>query len=205
MYLRGMAQTLVDMVDRPDLAGAVFARVRRFYLAYLDRILWAADGGIDIVLTGDDFGIQSGPLVSPAMWDEYLRPGFSQYLDLIGSHRAKSMHHTCGSVAALIPRLIECGLDVLQSLQPEAEGMSPEALKADFGSRLSFQGGVSIQQTMPFGTPAQIAEEVRRLARVLGAGGGYIFCTSHNLQADTSVESVEALMAAYREFGRYST
>ena len=205
MYLRGVEQILTDVMDRPDIAHAVFQRVRKFYVAYLDRILGAAGGGIDIVLTGDDFGAQTGPLVSPAMWEEYLRPGFADYVELIRSRGVRSMHHTCGSVAALIPRLMECGLDILQSLQPEAEGMSPEALKADFGSRLCFQGGVSIQRTMPFGTPAQIAEEVKRLARVLGAGGGYIFCTSHNLQADTSVENVEALMAAYHEFGRYST
>jgi len=205
MYLRGVEQILTDMMDRPDLAHAVFQRVRKFYVAYLDRILGAAGGGIDIVLTGDDFGAQTGPLVSPAMWEEYLRPGFADYLELIRSRGVRSMHHTCGSVAALIPRLIECGLDILQSLQPEAAGMSPEALKADFGSRLCFQGGVSIQRTMPFGTPAQIAEEVKRLARVLGAGGGYIFCTSHNLQADTPVRNVQALMASYHEFGRYST
>ena len=203
MYLRGVEQILTDMVDRPELAHAVFRRVKEFYLAYLERSLEAAGGGVDIALTGDDFGAQGGPLVSPAMWEEYLRTGFAEYLDLIHSHGVRSMHHTCGSVAALIPRLIECGLDILQSLQPEAEGMSPGALKADFGSRLCFQGGVSIQRTMPFGSPAQIAEEVKRLARVLGAGGGYIFCTSHNLQADTPVQNVEALMAAYHEFGRY--
>ena len=99
--------------------------------------------------------------------------------------------------------MVDCRLDILQSLQPEAEGMSPELLKERFGSTLSFQGGVSIQRTMPFGGAAEVRAEVKRLAETLGPGGGYIFCTSHNVQADVPVANVFTLMDAYREFGRY--
>ena len=203
MYLRGVEQILVDMAVQPEIAQAVFARVRAFYVAYLERILDAAGGKIDIVLSGDDFGSQNGPLISPAMWDEFLREGFAAYVGVARAAGAKTMHHTCGSVVPIIPKMIGCGLDVLQSLQPEAAGMAPEALDAEFGGRLCFQGGVCIQKTMPFGGRDDIRAAVNRLARVMGKGGGYIFCTSHNIQADTPVENVEALMQAYREFGGY--
>lgn len=203
MYLRGMEQALVDMALAPELLEAVLAKVRAFYLGYLERILEAGRGKLDIVLTGDDFGTQKGLLVSLSMWDRFLRPGFAEYLALIRNYGAKSMHHTCGSAVAVVPRLVECGLDALQSLQPEAQGMEAAELKRRFGGRLAFQGGVSVQRTMPYGTPQEIAAEVQYLAGALGRGGGYIFGTAHNVQADTPVENVLALMQAYREYGQY--
>lgn len=203
MYLRGMSAIFTDMAAAPETAQAVFARIRGFYCEYLRRILEAAGGGIDIIVTGDDFGAQNGPLISPAMWDEFLREGFAEYISTAHEYGARVMHHTCGSVEALVPRMIDCRLDILQSLQPEAAGMDPAGLKAHFGGQISFQGGVSIQRTMPFGKPADIRREVARLAETLGAGGGYIFGTAHNIQADTPRGNIEALLAAYREFGRY--
>jgi len=97
--------------------------------------------------------------------------------------------------------MIECRLDVLQSIQPEAKGMSLKDLKRMHGDALSFHGGISIQKTMPYGSRDEIREEVRAIADVVHQDGGYIFCTSHNIQADTSVESIVTLMEAYREFG----
>jgi uroporphyrinogen decarboxylase len=97
--------------------------------------------------------------------------------------------------------MVDCGLDVLQSIQPEAAGMSLAGLKARFGRELCYHGGISIQRTMPFGTPDDIRREVRRIADIVNAGGGYIFGTAHNIQADTNVENVQALLAAYHEYG----
>ena len=202
MYLRGVDTILMDMAVRPDLARALFGRIRGFYADYLPRILKAANGKIDIVLTGDDFGMQEGLFVSPAMWDDFLRPGFEDYIGLIKAHGAAAMHHTCGSVVKLIPRFIECGLDVLQSLQPEARGMDPVSLKERYGDRLCLHGGISIQRTMPHGTPDDVRREVERLAAGMGRRGGYIFCTAHNIQADTPMENVTALLDAYGEFSR---
>jgi uroporphyrinogen decarboxylase len=112
------------------------------------------------------------------------------------------MHHTCGSFVDIIPDIIECGLDVLQSVQPEARDMSLANLKKRFGARICFQGGISIQKTLPFGTPEDIRREVKAIADVVGRDGGYIFCTAHNIQADTSVKNILALVEAYREFGK---
>jgi len=200
MYIRGVDHVMLDMAERPAVARALFGRIRGFYLQYMERLLGAAAGGIDIVLTGDDFGAQNGLLISPAMWDAFLREGFADYIALARDHGAVAMHHTCGSVVDLVPRMIDCGLQVLQSLQPEARGMEAGPLKAEFGDRLCFQGGVSIQRTLPYGTPDDVHREVRALAEAMGPGG-YIFCTSHNIQADTPMTNVRALLDAYREYG----
>ncbi len=203
MYLRGSEKIFVDLVIREEIAGTIFRKIREFYLAYLERILRAARGKIDIVLTGDDFGGQNGLLVSADMWRRYIQPGFADYIGLIKGHQAAAMHHSCGSVVEIIPDMIGCGLDILQSVQPEASGMSLAGLKKNFNKRLCFQGGVSIQKTMPFGSTADIRREVSMLADVVKPDGGYIFCTAHNIQADTPMENIVALMEAYLEYGRY--
>jgi uroporphyrinogen decarboxylase len=203
MYLRGIEEIFVDMSVRPDLAHAIFSHVRNFYSSYAERIFEAAQGKLDILLMGDDFGSQNGPLLSPTMWEEFLGQGFAEYTDVAKSYNLRVMHHTCGAVRPLIPLMVERGLDILQSLQPEASDMEPRELKAEFGSRLAFHGGISIQRTLPFGTPVEVRHEVRDRVEALGPGGGYILCTAHNIQADTPVENVEALLSAYQEYGRY--
>lgn len=201
MYLLGTEKLFMDIALRREIVEAVFGKIREFYLAYLEEILRAAKGKIDIVLTGDDFGAQNGLLIDPEMWRASLKPGFREYSKLIKSYHALAMHHTCGSVVDIIPDMIECGLDILQSVQPEAKGMALADLSRKFGAKLCFQGGISIQKTMPYGTPDEIRREVRGIAGLFKPAGGYIFCTSHNIQADTSVENITALMDAYLEYG----
>jgi len=205
MYLRGMEQIFVDMSSTPDLAHAVFSKIRDFYCSYAERIFGAAKGRIDILLMGDDFGTQTGPFLSPDMWVNFLGKGFADYISLAKEHDLRVMHHTCGSVRPFIPLMIERGLDVLQSLQPEASDMDPRKLKAEFGDRLVFHGGISIQKTMPFGTPEDVRNEVRDRVEAFAPGGGYILCTAHNIQADTPIENVQELLRAYRDYGRYSS
>lgn len=202
MYLRGTAQIFLDLAANPEIAEAIFRNIRKFYLAYLENILQAANGKIDIVLTGDDFGAQNLLLISPSMWRQFFKPGFTDYIDLIKRYNTRTMHHSCGCIVDIIPDMIECGLEVLQSIQPEAKGMTLSNLKSDFGTELCFQGGVSIQKTMPFGSIDDIRKEVKTLAEIAKRDGGYIFCTSHNIQADTPIDSVIALLNAYLEYGR---
>jgi uroporphyrinogen decarboxylase len=203
MYLRGVEQIFIDMVEAPELARAILTPIRDFYTAYAERIFAAADGQLDMLLMGDDFGSQNGLLVSPAMWAEFLRQGFAAYAGLARQHGIRVMHHTCGSVKPIIPLMLDSGLQILQSLQPEAADMEPKALKAEFGHRLAFHGGISIQRTLPFGTPEQVAQEVRQRVEVMAPGGGYVLGTSHNIQADTPIENAQALWRAYRTYGVY--
>jgi uroporphyrinogen decarboxylase len=203
MYLRGVEQVLEDMSLRPAVADALFCRIRSFYFEYLTRILESARGKLDIVLTGDDFGTQHGPIVSPAMWERYLGEGFASSMALVKSAGARSMHHTCGSVLPIVPLMLDRGLQILQSLQPEARDMDHRALKRAYAARLAFHGGISIQRTMPSGSPEDIAREVRERMDSLGRGGGYIICTSHNVQADVPVRNLIALLDACAKHGRY--
>ena len=171
MYLRGTERIFIDLAESPQIADAVFGRIRAFYLEYERRILESARGKIDILCTGDDFGAQNGLLISPASWRRHLGPGFASYVRVAKEAGVRVMHHTCGAVRALVPDLAARGLDILQSLQPEAAGMDPAGLKADFGRGLSFQGGISIQRILPRGTPADVRDHVRRVFEALAPGG----------------------------------
>ncbi|MBC8876693.1 MAG: hypothetical protein H8E44_45265 [Planctomycetes bacterium] len=203
MYLRGIDQILMDLALDPEIAEYIFQRVAAFYLEYARRTFEAAGGGIDIFMMGDDFGTQKGLFVSPDMWRQFLRPGFKAFIDLGRQYGCKVAHHSCGSIKPIIPDLIECGLEILNPIQPDVENMDRKELKQLFGDRLSFHGSISIQQTLPFGTPDDVRKEVQERAETLGPGGGFIFCTAHNIQADTPTENIVALFEAYRTFGRY--
>ncbi len=204
MYLRGVEQIFVDLAINPEIAAAVFSRIRQFYLAYAERIFSAAKAKIDIVLTGDDFGSQNGPLVSPAMWTTFLADGFADYISLAHSFGYKVMHHTCGSVLPIIPLMIEKALDVLQSLQPDAAGMNLSQLKSRFGRQICFQGGISVQDTLPHGSPEDVNRQVKTVVDSLAPGGGYILGTAHNLQADVPIPNAQALLEAYHQYAPYA-
>lgn len=203
MYVRGPEQIFVDAALNPDFARAIFRRITDFYSKYLSRTLEAAGGSIDIVFTGDDFGTQSSTFMSEEMWARLLKDGFKRMIDIAHEGGAVVAHHTCGFILPLIPHFIECGLDILNPIQPEVKGMDFRQIKRKFGGRICFHGGISIQKTLPFGTAEDVRREVRERAEALGPGGGYIFCTAHNIQTDTPLENIEALFSAYNDFGRY--
>jgi uroporphyrinogen decarboxylase len=203
MYLRGIDLALEDMLVAPEIFRAITDRLTAFYNEYLTRILEAARGTIDILVTGDDFGQQQGLLCSVALWEERLRAGFEGYIRIAHAAGVPVMHHTCGAIYRLLPKFVECGLDILQSLQPGVAEMDFPRIKAEFGDRICFQGGIGIQRALPFGTPADVRAEVQERMAALAPGGGYIVSTAHNIQGDTPVENVLALIAAYDEFGRY--
>jgi uroporphyrinogen decarboxylase len=205
MYLRGAEQIFLDMVEHPEVARTIIGKIRAFYIEYGQRVMEAARGMIDVLCTGDDFGAQAALLISPQMWDEYLKDGFQEYISLGHSYGAWVMHHSCGSVYDLLPRMIDCELDILQSIQPEAAKMDPIDLKKDFGAQIAFQGGISIQNILPKGQPHEIREHVCALFAAMAPGGGYIAGTSHNIQVDTPVINIEELYRAFREFGEYQT
>jgi uroporphyrinogen decarboxylase len=130
-------------------------------------------------------------------------PGFRAFVDLGRRYGCQVAHHPAARSSRSSPDLIDCGLNILNPIQPEARDMAGADLKRRFGDRLCFHGSISIQRTLPFGTPEEVREEVRDRFESLGPGGGFIFCTAHNIQADTPIRNVEALFEAYRDIGRY--
>ena len=203
MYLRGVEQIMLDLALNPAIVDCLNEHITAYFLEFNRRVFEAAKGGIAIFMMGDDFGTQTGPMLSVDMWQRFYEPGFRKYIELAHRHGIKVMHHTCGSVRPLIPRFIAAGLDILQSLQPRAADMDLRELKREFGRDLTFQGGLDIQQTLPRGTPADVKHEVRERLDAAKSGGGYILCTAHNLQADTPVENIIALFEACHEYGAY--
>lgn len=203
MYLRGIDKIFYDVAVEPEIAEYLFGRIADFYLEYFRRTLEAAGGGIDIMMMGDDFGTQKGPFMSPDMWRRFLKPGFKAFCELGHEFGAKVAHHSCGSIKPIIGDMIDCGLDILNPLQPDVVDMDHAELKRTFGDRLCFHGSISIQKTLPFGTPDDVRAEVRRRRETLGPDGGFIYCTAHNIQADTPIANIEALFEAYQTLGRY--
>jgi uroporphyrinogen decarboxylase len=203
MYLRGLEQFLMDLTLDPALAEAIISHIVDYYLDYNRRVFRAAQGKIDVFMMGDDFGTQNGPMVSVDMWRRFFRKGFRQYCDLAHRYGMKVMHHTCGSVRPLIPDLIDCGLDILQSLQPRARDMNLAELKREFGRDLCFHGSIDIQETMPRGRPEDVRSEVAARMAAGKPGGGFIICTAHNILPDVPVENILALYEACHDYGCY--
>lgn len=199
MYIRGMEKILMDMCINPEIAKAIFRKIKGFYFEYSEKIYESANGKLDIVLTGDDFGAQNAPLISPEMWCDFLGDGFEKYVEIAKKYNIYVMHHSCGSIKQIIPLLIDRGLDILQSLQPESANMDAKTLQKEFGDKLAFQGGISIQQTLPFGNREEIEAEVKSRKEIFGKNNKYILCSSHNVQADVSIENAETLLNAYAD------
>ena len=109
------------------------------------------------------------------------------------------MHHSCGSVAAIMPDIIEIGVDVLESVQPEAAGMNPYELKQKWGDKITFWGCLGSQSTIPFGTPESIRAEIRSLRNVMGQNGGYILSPAKPLMSETPTENAVAIVEAFAE------
>ena len=199
--LRGMERLMFDMALNPDFAHAVIGRVTDFYYEDARRTLEAAGGSVDILCFGDDYGTQRGPLISPAMWDEFVRPYLARVVTLAKSYGVKVYLHSCGSVRELISKFIEIGVDMLDPIQAKAERMVGRELKAEFGSDICFHGGLDTQDTIPFGTPEQVRALVRAMLAEMAPGGGYIAAPDHHLQADVPTANILALYDALHEFG----
>jgi uroporphyrinogen decarboxylase len=205
MYLRGVDQILIDMRRKSnEIFLAVRDKIREFYKEYLLRILKAASGKIDVIVTGDDFGTQNGLFFQADVWRKNLMPGFKEFVQISKASGVPVMHHSCGSIRPIIGDMIECGLDILNPIQPLVYDMDHVTLKAEFSDRLVFHGGVSLQGPLRFGSPTEVKDEVKTLCKdTLGRNGGYIICTAHNIQADTRTENVVALFEAYDEHAKY--
>ncbi len=192
--LRGFENILMDSVTEPDFFEAVLDRLTDLYLAFVE---YTADLPIDGILFGDDWGDQRGVTLGPERWRRFLKPRWAKIYAAVRSHGKIVMSHSCGSVAAIIPDLIEIGLDVLESVQPEAAGMNPYELKRAWGDKITFWGCIGSQSLLPLGTPEQIHTEVRRLKREMGRGGGYILAPAKPLQPETPTANAVALVEAF--------
>ncbi|OGO66914.1 MAG: hypothetical protein A2029_13120 [Chloroflexi bacterium RBG_19FT_COMBO_47_9] len=189
--LRGYEQLLVDMAAHPDKAKLVLDLPFHYHMIVTQHLVRL---GVDMIWLGDDVGSQNSMLMSPKMWRAYLKPPMAE---LIASLRAINPHikiayHTDGVVYPIIPELIEIGVDVLNPIQPMA--MDPVKLKDSYGDRLCFWGSMDIQQTLPFGSPHDVKQEVLTRLETIGRDGGLLIGPTHNLQLDTPLENFWAMI-----------
>lgn len=191
--LRGLEQAMMDLVVDPDIVRYCLGKL--FDLAYEDtrRIYEQADGQVMITYVAEDMGGQQGLLFSPAQIGEFLLPGMRRMIGLAHEAGAYVFHHNDGAIRPIIPRMLEAGIDVLNPVQWRCRGMDREGLKAEFGDRLIFHGGVDNQYTLAMGTVDEVRREVEDNLRTLGAGGGYILAPCHNIQAVSPPENVVAM------------
>jgi uroporphyrinogen decarboxylase len=197
--LRGMEQALTDLAVNPAVADAALARIYSFHESVIRRTLEAARGLIDFIYVAEDLGTQATLLMSPATFRRFLKPGMRKMIDLAHSYGVKVMHHDDGAIRPLLPELIELGIDVLNPIQWRCAGMEREGLARDYGKSVVFHGGVDNQQTLPFGTPADVKREVADNIRIFRKGKGYVAAPCHNIQPNTPTANILALYEAVHE------
>ena len=191
--LRNIENLLVDMVERPEMAHYLFEKFTDFYCEDITRALEATRGGFDMYCEWSDYGTQRGLLMSVPMFRTFITPYLKRMIDVCHAGGLKFMAHSCGAIRPVIPELIGLGVDILDPIQVAAAGMEPGPLKRDFGDKLAFHGGVCTQRTLPFGTAEEVHAAVVDRVATLGAGGGYILASSHDISADTPAENILAM------------
>jgi hypothetical protein len=203
--IRDVAEWYVSTVARRDHVRAIFQRQTEIAIANLERINDAVavrTGPDTAFICGTDFGTQTSMFCSPATFDALWAPFYARINAWIHEHTAwKTFKHSCGAVEPLIESFIACGFDILNPVQVSARGMDPATLKQRYGDRIVFWGGgVDTQKTLPFGTPAEVREEVLRRCEIFGRGGGFVFDAIHNIQARTPIANIVAMVDAVAEF-----
>jgi uroporphyrinogen decarboxylase len=196
---------MITLATERDYTDALYERLTEAWLENLVRFAAAVDNRVQILQFNDDLGTQDAPFLSVRMFRERIFPYYKRGLDWIHEHtKMKVFMHNDGAIFSLLPTLIEMGVDILNPVQTTAKGMDPVKLKAEFGDRLCFWGGAcDCQHTLAFGTPDQVAREVRESLRILGPGGGYVLTAVHNIQAAVPPENVIALFDTALSAGRY--
>ena len=177
--------------------------VRRFFdiiLAYQKRVIEIYYGAvgryIHFTTSGDDFGTQQGPLISPDMFESLIKPYFAERIRYTKQFTdAAYFHHSCGSIFPIIPHLIDAGVDILNPIQPGVRDMEPAKLKTAYGEKLVFHGGIDTQHLIRNGTPESVS---RGVVDVLGAmrDSGYMLAPAHNIQDDVPAENIIAMFTA---------
>ena len=202
--IRDIEEWYISTKTRRDYVYRVFERQCQIGLENLKKIHDAVGERVTAAfVTGTDFGTQNGPFISPTAYRDLYKPFHRQVNDWLHQHTTwKSFIHSCGSVRALIPDFIDAGFDILNPVQCSAAGMAPTELKKEFGEYVTFWGGgIDTQRTLPFGSPDEVRAEVRDRLKTFGAGGGYVFNTTHNVQSRVPVENVLAMYETLREGG----
>jgi uroporphyrinogen decarboxylase len=192
--LRGFENMLMDCIGEEDFYRALLDKLTELRLGMVAQ---CKDVPADAIMFGDDWGDQRGIIIGPDRWRKLLKPRWAKVFAATRAQGKYSICHCCGSNAQIIPDLIEIGLDVLESVQPEPAGMDSFELKRKFGDKITFWGCLGSQSTVPFGTPREIKARVAALCEVMGKGGGFILAPAKAIQPGTPPENSLAVVEAF--------
>jgi uroporphyrinogen decarboxylase len=175
-------------------------RTLDFWLRLTESALQEVGPYADVVVFGDDIAFQDRPMVDLKRYRNMIKPRHQRMIDLIKcKSQAKVLYHCCGSVQALIPDLIEIGVDALNPVQVSSVGMDTAELKANFGNQMCFWGAIDTARVLPFGSPDDVRNETHRRIRDLAVGGGYVLAAVHNIQEDVPPENILAMVDAVQQ------
>jgi len=202
-FLRRMDNFLMDTYAEQEQVERLLDALVEVHLAGLAKICEAVGDVVDILKFGDDLGMDSGPFMAPEVYRKLFKPRHAKICAVAHKHsKAKAMLHSCGSIYALMPDLIEAGYDVINPIQTNSRDMEPERLKREFGKDICFWGGgCDTRAVINRGTPAQVKEHVKRRLEIFSPGGGFVFNTIHNILPEVPPQNVVAMFEAIEEFG----
>jgi len=202
-FLFGIENQYAYLAGEKQKFARVLDALTEVHLEFLSRLLPHVRGAVDILVMGDDLGMQRGPQISPDTYRELFLPRHKRIYSYAKQHSgAAIMLHSCGGLYPLIPSLIEAGVEILNPVQTSARNMEPERLKREFGADLTFWGGgCDTQGVLIRGAPDQVREDVRRRIEVFAPGGGFVWCQIHNILPDVPPENIVAMFEAAAEFG----
>lgn len=201
--IRDVAEWYMSTVMRSDYIKNIYERQSEIAIENLSRLYSVVGNKVNAVfMCGTDFGTQSSTFCSPEQFDEMWLPYYKRMNDWIHENTQwKTFKHSCGAVETFMDSFIRAGFDIINPVQINATGMDPKKLKERYGRDLVFWGGgIDTQHVLPFGTPAEVREQVLRTCEIFNKNGGFVFNTVHNAQANVPVENVVAMLEAIKEF-----
>lgn len=198
--LRSMDRLFQDISSQDEKAVVLLDQIADRRVAAVQAYALA---GVDMIQLGDDVSMQTGLLMSPRMWRTWFQPRLKRVIDAARAIKPDVIieYHSDGKINDLVADLIETGVDILNPVQPEC--VDHAWIKAEFGDRLAFSGGLGVQSVLPFGSPNDVRLHTRQAIQTLGVGGGYIVGPSHVVERDVPLENFLAMMEAIDEFGNY--
>lgn len=203
--IRDIEEWYISTITRQDYIHKVFEKQCDIAIQNLEKLAPIIGDVIDVIfICGTDFGTQTSTFCSVETYRSLWMPYYKKVNDWIHQHTTwKTFKHCCGSVKSLIPSFIESGFDILNPVQYSAANMDTRQLKAEYGDQIVFWGGgVDTQQTLPFGTPEDVKNAVLEQCEILSKQGGFVFSSVHNVQANTPVENIVAMIDAVQDFNK---
>jgi uroporphyrinogen decarboxylase len=192
--IRGFENALMDSALEPEFYKELLGRITEIYI---EMVKACKDVPADAFLFGDDWGDQRGVLIGPNKWREFIKPCWKTVYHEVHKQGKYVMSHCCGSIADIMADVIEIGMDVYESVQPEAAGMNTYELKQKWGDKITFWGCLGTQHLIPFGTPEEIKSEIIKLCAEIGRDGGFIIAPTKPLMPETPTENAIAVLETF--------